>query len=79
MFFLFRLLNHVMKQGSSTANTLGTLAVMYSGFGVLLQWARGEDDEINTLIAGTATGMLYKSTGKRCGDLHWAFPFHSQN
>lgn len=52
-----------MKQGSSTANTLGTLAVMYSGFGVLLQWARGEDDEINTLLAGTATGLLYKSTG----------------
>ncbi len=54
-----------MKQGSSTANTLGTLAVMYSGFGVLLQWVRGEDDEINTLLAGTATGLLYKSTGKR--------------
>lgn len=52
-----------MKQGSSTANTLGTLAVMYSGFGVLLQWVRGEDDEINTLLAGTATGLLYKSTG----------------
>lgn len=53
-----------MKQGSATANTLGTLAVMYSGFGVLLSWARGEDDEINTIIAGTATGLLYKSSGK---------------
>lgn len=54
-----------MKQGSATANTLGTLAVMYSGFGVLLSWARGEDDEINTIIAGTATGLLYKSSGKK--------------
>lgn len=52
-----------MKQGSGTANTLGTLAVMYSGFGVLLQAVRGEDDDINTVVAGTATGLLYKSTG----------------
>lgn len=52
-----------MKQGSGTANTLGTLAVMYSAFGVLLSWARSEDDEINTIIAGGATGLLYKSSG----------------
>lgn len=51
-----------MKQGSATANTLGAITVMYSGFGVILQYARGEDDEINTLLAGTATGLLYKST-----------------
>lgn len=60
-----QLLNHVMKQGSGTANTLGTLAVMYSAFGVILQWARGDvDDELNTVLAGTATGLLYKSTGE---------------
>ena len=53
-----------MKQGSGTANTFGTVAVMYSAFGVLLQYARGEDDDINTVLAGTATGFLYKSTGK---------------
>lgn len=58
-----RILNHIMKQGSATANTLGTLAVMYSGFGVLLQYVRGEDDEVNTVVAGTATGLLYKSSG----------------
>lgn len=56
------MLNHVMKQGSGTANTLGTLAVMYSAFGVLLQNIRGEDDDLNTILAGTATGFLYKST-----------------
>jgi len=63
-----QLLNHIMKQGSATANTLGTISVMYSGFGVLLQYVRGEDDEINTLVAGTATGLLYKSTAglQRC-------------
>lgn len=57
-----QMLNHIMKQGSATGNTLGTVAVMYSGFGVLLQWLRGEDDEINTVLAGTTTGFLYKSS-----------------
>lgn len=57
-----------MKQGSATANTLGSLAVLYSAFGVLLSWARGEDDEINTIAAGAATGLFYKSTAglKKC-------------
>jgi hypothetical protein len=64
LFPLNRLLNYVMKQGSATANTLGVLAVMYSGFGVLLSWGRGSDDELNTLTAATATGLLYKSTGE---------------
>ncbi|XP_055387073.1 mitochondrial import inner membrane translocase subunit Tim23 [Condylostylus longicornis] len=63
-----QLLNHVMKQGSATASTLGTITVMYSAFGVFLQWIREEEDEINTVIAGTATGLLYKSTAglKKC-------------
>ncbi|XP_065724748.2 mitochondrial import inner membrane translocase subunit Tim23 isoform X1 [Drosophila suzukii] len=63
-----QLINHVMKQGSGTANTLGTLAVLYSACGVLLQFVRGEDDHINTVIAGSATGLLYKSTAglRRC-------------
>jgi mitochondrial import inner membrane translocase subunit TIM23 len=57
-----------MKQGAATANTLGTLTVMYSAFGVVLQYARGEDDHINTVVAGGATGLLYKSTSglRRC-------------
>lgn len=52
-----------MKQGSAQANTLGTIAVMYSAFGVILTWLRGTDDDVNTLASATATGMLYKSTG----------------
>lgn len=66
--FLFRLINHVMKQGAATANTLGSITVMYSAFGVLLQFTRGEDDEINTLAAASATGLLYRSTAglRRC-------------
>ncbi|XP_023159833.1 mitochondrial import inner membrane translocase subunit Tim23 [Drosophila hydei] len=57
-----QLINHVMKQGSGTANTLGTLAVLYSACGVLLQYVRDQDDNVNTIIAGSATGLLYKST-----------------
>ncbi|KAH8421238.1 hypothetical protein KR009_006598 [Drosophila setifemur] len=63
-----QLINHIMKQGSGTANTLGTLAVLYSACGVLLQFVRGEDDHVNTVIAGSSTGLLYKSTAglRRC-------------
>lgn len=63
-----QLLNHVMKQGSATAHTLGTLAVMYAGWGTLFSYARGEDDDLNTVLAGIGTGLLYKSTAglKRC-------------
>lgn len=57
-----------MKQGSATANTLGSITVIYSAFGVLLQYLRGKDDETNTILAGTATGLCYKSTAglRRC-------------
>jgi import inner membrane translocase subunit TIM23 len=56
-----QLLNHVMKQGSATSSTFGTIAVLYAAFGVMLSFAR-EDDEINTIAAGTLTGLMYKST-----------------
>jgi len=64
-----QLLNHIMKHGSANANTLGTIAVMYSAFGVFLSWARGNDDDLNTIAAATATGMLYKSSAglRKCG------------
>ncbi|KRT83821.1 hypothetical protein AMK59_3884 [Oryctes borbonicus] len=64
-----QLLNHVMKKGSATANTLGSIAVIYSAFGVILSWARGADDDLNTITAATATGLLYKSTAgmRKCG------------
>ncbi|KAL1502047.1 hypothetical protein ABEB36_007250 [Hypothenemus hampei] len=57
-----QLINHIMKKGSATANTFGSVAVIYSAFGVFLSWARGTDDDLNTITAATATGLLYKST-----------------
>lgn len=64
-----QILNHIMKKGSATANTLGSIAVIYSAFGVILSWARGADDDFNTMAAATATGFLYKSTAglRKCG------------
>ncbi|XP_044766418.1 mitochondrial import inner membrane translocase subunit Tim23 isoform X1 [Coccinella septempunctata] len=64
-----QLINHIMKKGSATANTFGSVAVIYSAFGVILSWVRGTDDDLNTIAAATATGLLYKSTAglKKCG------------
>ncbi|KAL3285159.1 hypothetical protein HHI36_019279 [Cryptolaemus montrouzieri] len=64
-----QLLNHIMKKGSATANTFGSIAVIYSAFGVILSWARGTDDDLNTIVAATGCGLLYKSSAglKKCG------------
>lgn len=36
-------------------------ALLYSAFGVAIEKARGAEDDINTVAAGTLTGMLFKS------------------
>ncbi|KAM4637054.1 mitochondrial import inner membrane translocase subunit Tim23 [Discoglossus pictus] len=58
-----QILNMVTRQGALWANTLGSLALLYSAFGVIIEKARGAEDDLNTVTAGTMTGMLYKSTG----------------
>ncbi|XP_006630991.1 mitochondrial import inner membrane translocase subunit Tim23 [Lepisosteus oculatus] len=58
-----QILNLVTRQGATWANTLGSLALLYSVFGVVIEKTRGAEDDLNTLGAGTLTGMLYKSTG----------------
>uniref|UniRef100_A0A4W5P7C3 Translocase of inner mitochondrial membrane 23 homolog b (yeast) n=1 Tax=Hucho hucho TaxID=62062 RepID=A0A4W5P7C3_9TELE len=55
-----QLLNLVTRQGATWANTLGSLALFYSVFGVAIKKAQGAEDDINTVAAGTMTGMLYK-------------------
>lgn len=56
-----QMLNYVGKQSASSAQALGAVALMYSLFGVGISKARGVDDELNTVAAGTATGLLFKS------------------
>nr|QBH72743.1 hypothetical protein [Franklinothrips vespiformis] len=65
---LTQLMNHTLKRGAASSNALGALAVLYSGFGVIFTLLRNADDELNTLAAGTASGLFYKSTSglKRC-------------
>ncbi|XP_030341521.1 putative mitochondrial import inner membrane translocase subunit Tim23B isoform X1 [Strigops habroptila] len=62
-----QILNMVTRQGALWANTLGSLALLYSAFGVIIEKTRGAEDDLNTIAAGTLTGMLYKSTGNLNG------------
>ncbi|CAH1246481.1 mitochondrial import inner membrane translocase subunit Tim23-like [Branchiostoma lanceolatum] len=59
-----QLLNLTLKRGAATANTLGVVALFYSAFGVLYSSSLffDVDDERSTLLAGTSTGLLFKST-----------------
>lgn len=56
-----QILNMVTRQGASWANSLGSVALLYSAFGVAIEKARGAEDDINTIAAGTLTGVLFKS------------------
>lgn len=58
-----QILNMVTRQGATWANTLGSVALLYSAFGVIIEKARGAEDDLNTIAAGTMTGVLYKSPG----------------
>ncbi|XP_008312536.1 mitochondrial import inner membrane translocase subunit Tim23 [Cynoglossus semilaevis] len=58
-----QIINMVTRQGASWANTLGSVALLYSAFGVVFEKARGAEDDLNTVAAGTLTGMLFKSAG----------------
>ncbi|XP_046708918.1 mitochondrial import inner membrane translocase subunit Tim23 [Silurus meridionalis] len=58
-----QIINMVTRQGASWANTLGSVALLYSVFGVAIEKARGAEDDLNTVTAGTLTGMMFKSTG----------------
>lgn len=40
------------------------VALLYSAFGVIIEKTRGAEDDLNTIAAGTMTGMLYKCTGR---------------
>lgn len=39
-------------------------ALLYSVFGVIIEKARGAEDDLNTIAAGTLAGVLYKSPGR---------------
>lgn len=53
------LLNHVTKNGTNTANTFGTIAVVFSAIGVILNWGLQLDEKSSTMLSATSTGLLY--------------------
>lgn len=54
-----QMLNYITKNGANTANAFGTVAVIYSVIGVGLSFLQESNDEINTLVSATTTGLLY--------------------
>ncbi|XP_052599122.1 mitochondrial import inner membrane translocase subunit Tim23-like [Peromyscus californicus insignis] len=52
-----QILNMVTRKGALWANILGSLALLYSAFGVIIDKTRGSEDNLNTVAAGTMTGM----------------------
>ncbi|XP_067928760.1 mitochondrial import inner membrane translocase subunit Tim23-like [Watersipora subatra] len=58
-----QMINFVAKRAASWAQMCGVVALMYSGMATILQKVRGHDDELNTVAAGTFSGLLFKSTG----------------
>ncbi|XP_053392456.1 mitochondrial import inner membrane translocase subunit Tim23-like [Mercenaria mercenaria] len=57
-----QMLNFIAKQGASSAQAFGTVAFMYSAIDTSLSLLGSPDEDLNTVISGTATGLLYKST-----------------
>jgi hypothetical protein len=41
---------------------MGSIALIYSLIGTGVSWARGVDDELNTVASGGLAGLLYRST-----------------
>ncbi|XP_067015364.1 mitochondrial import inner membrane translocase subunit Tim23 [Anabrus simplex] len=60
---LFRthVINQMLKRGSVWAQTCGVLALLYSVAGVALTFQRDCDDDLNTMVAATTTGVVYRS------------------
>jgi len=61
-------MNYTLKSGASVSNSLGSIAVIYSGLYCLLSLAHEENDEIKSMVTGAVTGALFKSTAgiKKC-------------
>lgn len=54
-----QILNYIIKNSSNAGNACGVVAVLYSIIGVGLSFVNETNDDANTLLAGTSTGMIY--------------------
>lgn len=54
------MLNYITRQSTVGSSMLGSIGLLYSLNGVFISKMRsGIDDELNTILAGTATGLIY--------------------
>lgn len=53
------LLNYIVKTGANTGNTFAMIAFTYSAINTALSFAT-DDDNMNTLVAATGTGAIYR-------------------
>lgn len=57
-----QVMNYTIKSGATVSNALGSIAVVYSGLYCLLSLVQEEDVEAKSILSGTLTGLLFKST-----------------
>ncbi|XP_015783662.1 mitochondrial import inner membrane translocase subunit Tim23 [Tetranychus urticae] len=55
-----QILNYIGKTGAVTGNTFGVVALLYSAIGVGLGFLNDSNEDINTVAAGTLTGVLFR-------------------
>jgi len=64
-----QIMNYTLKGGASVGNALGSVAVLYSLTHCLMSLTvYEEDDELKSMLSGTISGAIFKSTGglKKC-------------
>ncbi|KAF1822130.1 Tim17-domain-containing protein [Dissoconium aciculare CBS 342.82] len=55
-------LNAITRRGPFLGNSAGVVAMLYNGINSTIGYARGKHDSINSIAAGTISGMIFKST-----------------
>lgn len=55
-------LNSITRRGPFLGNSAGVVAITYNCFNSGIGYVRGKHDSANTIVAGTLSGMLFKST-----------------
>jgi len=58
-----RMLNAASNRGTLYGNNMGVVGFLYGGLEGFCCYLRGTDDVLNSVMAGTATGCLYKVSG----------------
>jgi import inner membrane translocase subunit TIM23 len=56
------ILNSCSTKGPNLANQCAIMTMFYVGFNNLFSWVRGDDDILNSAVAGAISGGLYKSS-----------------